>query len=372
MSDFQLYLIHGDIEYRVESYARELVEKLVPAADWDFGLETVDGRVTTIEDAKTVIRQATEAVKTTSFLGGGKTVWIRNVSFLGGPKLEDLEGLKDMVAYLRQVVSEEIPQGHHFVISGSEISGNNIVVLAAKKLASAGRAELTVFKTATNKRVAEQEAVTFVAEQAAKAGCKLPMQICRLVVQRVGTDLLLLAGEVDKLVTYAGGKTPTEADIATVVTPAREAVPWDLLDAFSKKRLAAAIVAMHRLIECGVSVFQLMAQLHLRINELLVVRDSLDRQMANGSQAFAWSQSLDAEESEIVKALDRRWNPAVKHQFVQQNLIRQSRLFRRIELRWARQCFNRAQERMVSSGALSPEAILELALIDALSPPKPA
>lgn len=362
-----VHLIVGDDDYRVSTHAKELVDQLVPASERELGLEVYDGCVDTVDAATAVIRQATEAVKTSSFFGTGKTVWIRDVTFLGGQRLADAESLKPMIEYLRDTVLTGIPDGHRLVLSGGSITKNSSVALAVAKLAKQGLAKVETFD-APARWNSDREAAAFVADEAAKAGRKVSGDVCQALVARAGADPRTLLVELEKLLLYAGDAAPTSEDVAAVVTPARSAEAWDLQDAFGARDLAGALAILRRLGDLGVSPIFLVMQLQTRVNDLLIVRDSLDRKFATADRSFQWSPGLEPEAAEAAASLDKRWNPAAKHSFVQGKLLTQCRKFRRIELRKARQILMTAHERMVSGGSVSAESLLEIAMAEALAP----
>jgi DNA polymerase III delta subunit len=361
------HLIVGDDDYRIGLHTKELVDRLVPAAERDLGLEVFDGCIDTCDAATKVIRQATEAIKTQSFFGTGKTVWIRDVTFLGGQRLADAESLKPLIEYLRDTVLSGIPEGHTLILSGAAIAKNNSVALAVGKLAKQGLAEIKTFDPPA-KWNSDREAAAFVAEESAKTGRKLAADVCDALVARAGSDPRTLVAELEKLLLYAGEKAASAGDVTAVVTPARSAEAWDLQDAFGARNLPEALSVLRRLGDLGVSPIFLVMQLQTRVNDLLIVRDSLDRKFGTGDRSFQWSDGLPPDTAEAAASLDKRWNPAAKHSFVQGKLLTQCRKFRRLELRKARQVFMNTHERMVSGGSVSPESLLELALTDALAP----
>lgn len=367
MSNPSVHLIVGDDEYRVAQHAKALVERLVPEADRALSLEVFDGRVDTVDGAVAVIRQATEAVQTQSFLGGAKTVWVKDISFLGGQRLGDAQGLKPSVDYLRSVIQKGIPAGHTLVLSGSQVALNSGVALDVGKLAKAGKAVLEEFDAPTRWN-ATREAAGWLAEESARSGRKLSPALCEELVARVGTDPRTLASELEKLLVYAGGNAPTSEDIAAVATPARTSEVWDLQDAFGERKLRQAVAVLRRLFDAGISPILMVIQLQSRVNELLLVRDVQDRRQGGGEgRSFQWGRGLPEASTAAIAALGKRWDPAQKSGFAMGKILAQSRNFKRIELRRARHLLMAAHERMVSA-SVPPEAVLELAVVDALAP----
>ncbi len=266
----------------------------------------------------------------------------------------------------RQVLAGGIPKGHRLVLSGSRIARNNGVALAVARLAKTGRAALQEFKTPTGWRAAEEVAAR-LADETAAAGQPLPRGLAGALVARVGTDARALAMEIEKLQLYAGDRPPTLEDVAAVVTPSRDAEVWDLQDAFADRDLSRTLAVLRRLADGGVSPILMVIQLVARVNDLLLLRDTLDRGQATARPGFQWSQDLSGAAREAVDDLGRRWDPAQKNAFVVKKALAQCRRFRRIELRRARHLLMGAHERMVSLGVPS-ELLLELAILDALPP----
>ena len=368
MSVPRVHLIAGTDEYRIALCAKELVERLVPESERSLALEVFDGRVDSADAAIAVIRQATEAVQTQSFLGGGKTVWIKDITFLGGTRLGDSQALKPSIEYLRKVVVEGVPEGHRLVLSGSQIPGNSGVAKDIAKLAKTGVAEIQSFE-APSKWNATRDAVAQLAQDSAKMGRRLPSSLCEEIVARVGTDPRTLISELEKLLLYADARGPTSEDVAAVVTPARTSEVWDLQDAFGERKIPLAVTVMRRLFDAGVSPILMVMQLISRVNDLLLVRDVQDRkQGAAVGRAFQWSAGLPESTAEAVGELGKRWDPAQKAPFSLNKILPQSRNFRRIELRRARHLLINAHEQMVSI-SVPAEPLLEMTVVDALARP---
>ena len=366
----KLYLFHGADEFHVAEAAKALVESLVPPADRDFCLEVIDGGVDSNEDVARVVRDTAGAVKTPAFLGAGKTVWLRGVSFIaparrGGDKGDDAEGgggRKAAVEQLRALL-REIPDGHVLVLSGASIDARyGGIVADAQKMQKAGEAEVVKFEP-PSKWKAAAAAANMLAAESKRRGLPLPADICRAIVARAGTDPRQLMSELEKLLLYADGAAPTAADVASVVSPTAATEPWDLLDAFGDRRLDLALPALHRLLDAGESEIMLVIFLQYRVNALLLVQDSLARGAAeDAGGAFRWrdDEAVDAEAADLPKRLATDvggWQS--------RKLVAQAANYSRMELRRARHVLDNAHERMTSV-AMPGELVLELALAEAM------
>ena len=365
----KLYVIYGPDEYRVAEGAKALVEELVPPADRAFGLEVFDGRQETVADVERAVRQTIEAVQTMGFLGTEKTVWLRDITFIApdrGKKAEEKEeaggGRKGAVEKLRALLGA-IPEGHTLILSGTAIDSRyGGVVNDAAKMQKTGAAEVVKHELPSKWKAAES-ATAMLMTEARKRGHPLAPEVCAAVVARAGTDVRQLMSELDKLLLFCDKDSPTAQDIAAVVSPTADTEAWDLLDAFGMRSLAEALPILHRLLDAGVSEIMLVIQLQYRVNDLLLVRDSLDRKFASG--AFRWSDGLPDDLKQAVTDLGERIQRSTSSAFTVRKLVEQAGRWTRLELRAARHLLDRAHARMTSV-AMPSELVLELALTEAL------
>ena len=362
----KLYVFHGADEFHVAEAAKALVESLVPPADRDFSLETIDGGVDSNEDVARVVRDTIGAVKTPAFLGGGKTVWLRGVTFIaprrgGGDDAESGAGRKAAVEQLRALL-HEIPDGHALVLSGATIDARyGSIVADAQKMQKAGEAEVVKFEP-PSKWKAASAAADMLAAEAKRRGQPLPQDICRAIVARAGTDPRQLMSELEKLLLFTGGAAPTADDVGRIVSPTAATEPWDLLDAFGDRRLDLALPVLHRLLDAGESEIMLVIFLQQRVNALLLVQDSLARGAAEDASGFRWRDSEDV--AADVDDLPKKVSAEVAG-WQSRKLVAQAANYTRMELRRARHVLDNAHERMTSV-AMPSELVLELALAEAM------
>lgn len=93
----------------------------------------------------------------------------------------------------------------------------------------------------------EQDPVAFVQRRARGVDVVLPPDVARFLVEVVGSDLGILASEVDKAITYAGdGGTVTRETVEEVCCLLAEAVVWELTDAIVQGNAARAMAILHR------------------------------------------------------------------------------------------------------------------------------
>lgn len=115
------YLVFGNDEYRVSAKTKEIINSLLPATEQDFGLETIDGAVDTVDTALTAIGRCIEAITTIGMFGGKKVVWFRDVSFLADNQTGKSETVKSRLADLTSVMETGLPKDHVLVISSPSV-----------------------------------------------------------------------------------------------------------------------------------------------------------------------------------------------------------------------------------------------------------
>jgi DNA polymerase III subunit delta len=89
----------------------------------------------------------------------------------------------------------------------------------------------------------------WVADQFKLHQAKADPEACRLLVELVGDDLYELAGEVEKLATWAAGAEVTEADVDTLVPPRAESPPWKLTDAWGARDVGAVLREAEKMLD---------------------------------------------------------------------------------------------------------------------------
>ena len=92
-------------------------------------------------------------------------------------------------------------------------------------------------------------------------------------VQSVGADLWAVAGEIDKLVLYAGDRPITDADVKALVGYVGEANIFNLVDSIFETRLKAATEALESLKIKGLSASYVLAMLSRQLRLVVQYKD---------------------------------------------------------------------------------------------------
>jgi DNA polymerase-3 subunit delta len=89
----------------------------------------------------------------------------------------------------------------------------------------------------------------WIADQFKLHGTKAEPEACRLLAELVGDDLYELAGEVEKLATWADEAEVTESDVAQLVAPRAESPPWNLTDAWGRRDVGGVLREAERMLD---------------------------------------------------------------------------------------------------------------------------
>ncbi len=94
--------------------------------------------------------------------------------------------------------------------------------------------------------VQKRDLPRWVARQFGRLDAKADGAACRALVELVGENLDELAGEVERLATWAAGEEIGEQDVERLVAPRAEAPPWALTDAWGRRDVPAALAACEK------------------------------------------------------------------------------------------------------------------------------
>jgi len=101
-------------------------------------------------------------------------------------------------------------------------------------------------------RVEENEAVRWLTEQAAQQAARIEADAAREMVDALGGDMMMIAGELEKLLLYVGEKKRiTLGDVETMVLAAKQRSLYELTDAISAKDRVRALQVLDAILSTG-------------------------------------------------------------------------------------------------------------------------
>ena len=113
------------------------------------------------------------------------------------------------------------------------------------------------------------ELTNWIAMYVARAGKKITKQAVMMLPERVGCDLYMLTGELDKLIGYIGDREGiTEADIEAITGGVVSTKVYEMVDAVSEKNEKKAMQLYRNLIYNKESVYDIMGNLGRQFNTI--------------------------------------------------------------------------------------------------------
>lgn len=359
--DKSAYLICGDDEFRISNSVSELLDRLVPEAEREFGLDRIDGRVDTVDATVEMLRAVRDALVSDGlFSAGNKTVWLRDPSFLTNDRIGKSETVKAPLAELISAIKAGFGDGVRLVVSTVKINRAS----AFFKAFAGGHCHVTDYKIgdrASDKAAAAKE---LLGEYLPKNGISMDAAVRQFFLSRVGTDSRRIVSELGKLACYCGDrKEVTADDIRDIVSDGAVPEFWELSEAFCSRDAKGLVKQVRIQLEQGANAIGLLSSLFTAVNDLLALREGRDRRWAAPSQGRLGWDALPPEIYEGLETLDR--GPLAMAGFSLRKKEEQSSLWTLRELRAARHCLLELREALVSS-ALPEDFLLETKLLQAI------
>ena len=118
----QIFVITGSDEGTVSEEALKLYNKLKPDGGDDFSQEIINGTAGNAEEALTACSMTIQSLQTLPFFGGGKTVWLKNINFLGSDRTSTAEATKNGAEALLDCLKSGLADDIKLLISGSTLN----------------------------------------------------------------------------------------------------------------------------------------------------------------------------------------------------------------------------------------------------------
>jgi DNA polymerase-3 subunit delta len=205
-------------------------------------------------------------------------------------------------------------------------------------------------------RVEEGDAVRWVTEQAARAGAKIDSDAARELVDALGGDMMMISGELEKLLLFVGDKKRiTLGDVETMVLAAKQRTIYELSDAISAKDRVRALQVLEAMLSSGEGEDAAIGHLFMLakiFRQMLVISERNVR-----DQRALW-QAL--------------WQGFRVPPFAAEDIIKQARRYSsRRELTQALRLIARA-DLALRSNPVSRRLVLEKLMLDLTAAPAPA
>ncbi|WP_374711477.1 DNA polymerase III subunit delta [Symbiobacterium terraclitae] len=310
-----VYLVHGGEPFLIEEVHRALRAAVVRPESADFNYHV-------LEPGPDQIAQALSLAETQPFFAERRLVVVKDCPVIvprrkGGAEKEAPPGVGEgspdeaepsgggdgaLLHYLKAPVPSTV-----LLFTAGAVDARRKVT---KALAAAGA-------VVECRPLKPEDAVMWVQNRAQSRGKHLNTRAAGLLVERVGTDLRLLDGELEKLVLYAGKAREIQArDVERMVANMAETEIFRLTDAVLHRDRARAIALLDRLLRQVDHPLQLLVAITNRFRQVLLVKALEDRGLNRRDAAaqahmhpYAYGKLADharaVPRSQVHRALER-------------------------------------------------------------------
>ena len=234
------YVLAGDEVFLLDRCRAAVLKAFVPAELRDFCLSDLDL-------AETSIFEVLDRAQTPSLMASFQVIFIRNVRqlYTRGAKKEEFAAIE---RYFRSPNPQalllfvadflRIPSD----VRRMDMDDKNRFERLTETLGEhCGMVELA--------RVSEDDALRWVAATAQQAGIRVEPDAARELVDALGSDMMLVSSEMEKLLLYATGRGKiTLGDVETMVLAAKQRSLYELTDAISGHDRARALALLQGLL----------------------------------------------------------------------------------------------------------------------------
>ncbi|OGG52824.1 MAG: DNA polymerase III subunit delta [Candidatus Handelsmanbacteria bacterium RIFCSPLOWO2_12_FULL_64_10] len=240
-----LYLLVGEETYLREKALHALIDAALRPAVRPFNLDIFRG-------GETPPGEIAERIQSFPLMAARRVVVVKAC-----------DELNEGAVRLLLPVVESPPETSTVVFVGDKADGRKRLFAALRKAAC----------TVEFKPLREREAVAWVQERLKALGKRLSQEAIPLFIGRVGGDLGVAAGEIDKLVSFLGDRQVIEReDVEGVVGVSAEVSIFDLTDAVGAKDAGRALAVLRRILEAGERGGGVLWRLTQHVHTLMRVR----------------------------------------------------------------------------------------------------
>jgi DNA polymerase-3 subunit delta len=279
----------GADEFLVQRAGQQRFDALVATTGADeFSREIISGFAANISEVESAINRFREAVQTVPMFGGGRVVWLKDVSFLADNVTGRAEGTLKLVEDLQQLLAVVNPAEAAVLITAAPVDRRRAFPKWCEKNGD--------FALIGGDSDAGDEALAgIVLAEARSLGVTFAPGAIEVLLAKVGANTRLLVEEVRKLATYAGlpaeasvkagdhsaplgtgGAVIEESHVVELTPNTAEGDFFEAAEAFFSGDLKWALAALHRHFFAGGDARPVISALQNRNRILLQLRALLD------------------------------------------------------------------------------------------------
>jgi len=274
-------------EYLLSEALKTLIEKALPVHSRDFNLSRFSALTSNLADILAVAQEVPIFSSRRIVI-----VWDLDKKLKSQPK-EEVEGKASAAA--GAIASDRDMEQKTLIEYLKHPNSTTTLVLILERLDRRLNIVTALLKACTVvefRRFSESEAIEWVKNHLRREGCFMEEAALGLLIGLVGTDLSLLSNEVEKLVTYVGGKGQIgRSDVESLVIHLREHSNFELQDLILARQWRRAARLLKHQLDAGeepVKILGLIASLYRR---MLMAKELMAQGAPNAEVAKAAGMS---------------------------------------------------------------------------------
>jgi DNA polymerase-3 subunit delta len=271
------YIFHGEDEFSRAEQLAELKGRLAGGdpAMADLNTTVLDGNRLTLSELRHVCDaipfMAERRLVIVNGLLGRTAPGRRKKGAQGQDTAVNSELLAELGAYLPNLP----PTTRLMFVEGETLADSHPILRLAKAEEKRERAYVRVFDLPEDRQLPG-----WIQQRARAKGGYIDADAAYMMANLVGRDTRLLDQEIEKLLVYAGDRSVLSDDVQKLVSRAREASIFDLVDSVGQRQTKQALGLLHRLLEDGAAPLYLLTMLARQVRILIQVAELQDEGLA--------------------------------------------------------------------------------------------
>jgi DNA polymerase-3 subunit delta len=362
-------LVCGEDEFAVKQRARQ-VFRLWSRLPGCLDHERIDASVNNSGEAIRALARLRESLQTLPFFGGAKVVWLQDCNFLGEDRTAAAAAVTEALAGLAQELKAFRWDNVRLLVSAGKVDKRKSFYKALEKI---GPVELFA-GWPENEDAWHEAAAALVRRALAESKQDISEEALEQLVAFVGPQPRLLTSEVEKLVLYAGARTPIEAaDVAAIVTRNKQARSFALADALGERDLPAVLRCLDQELweirrDAKRNEIGLLYGLIGKVRALLLVKEMMAQGWLKPETDFRRFQTQLARVPSEALPEDRKMGSSAINPYVLFRALGQARHFTQPELIQAMDLLLECNQKLISRN-LDASLLLQQTLIQIVSRP---
>ena len=245
----RVYLLYGEEEYLKKYYTRKLIRALIPDDN------TINLNIW--KEAPVDVGELMEQALTLPFFAEHRLIVVSDSTLFKS-------GGQDLAEWIPNIPPETV-----LLFSEKDVDERSKLFKAVKNNGAILKLD----------RIKGKQLENWILAQLSKAGrTKIQSSAMRLLLDRVGDDMLQISSELEKLISYTHGRdTILEEDVKNIITVRLENRIFEMTDSIAYRRRGRVLDLYHELLALKESPLGILTMLFRQFERMLRVKELRDR-----------------------------------------------------------------------------------------------